>query len=307
MAFLSVICCQGQNQKELEWLSVGTTWYHTYIRHGWEWPIDYGYKKTVVTNEYIIDGNTVKILTQTTHLPGSTNYPDETFMLHQEDNRVYLHLWIDDSEEFTLLYDFNASQGDTIWISEPYNLNEETPKQMALVIDSTYTITIEGVEFLAYNHHLPYDHDWFFHGRSIEHIGWISDIVPYNHWLMDLGYSPGELRCFTSGDFSWQTNPNLPCDTIYSVTVNVEELNYTESEILLFPNPASSLLNISFTTQPWEKITIEVLDVSGRLLIKNVFEPENEIQLNINNLKQGTYFVRAITSNNTFYNTFIKR
>jgi hypothetical protein len=67
----------------------------------------------------------------------------------------------------------------------------------------------------------------------------------------------------------------------------------------LFPNPASSLVNVLIATPNKDKITLVVTDIAGRTAIQQVVNVEtgsNTIPVDINRLTSGTYLVKLVCS-----------
>lgn len=76
------------------------------------------------------------------------------------------------------------------------------------------------------------------------------------------------------------------------VVIDVDEIVATKFQV--FPNPASSSVNIS-VPDDWntnEDITVQLFDVSGRLLL-NLNKSNNEINLNISVFESGVYILRV--------------
>lgn len=70
-------------------------------------------------------------------------------------------------------------------------------------------------------------------------------------------------------------------------------------KISMFPNPTYDLMNIFFTTESSEKTTIQILDISGRV-VKFLYSDtpkvgENKLTFNKGALTAGTYFVSIST------------
>ena len=89
-------------------------------------------------------------------------------------------------------------------------------------------------------------------------------------------------------------------------TVNVESslsnIQFEEINVNIFPNPSNGIITVKYHI-PEQKgdMFAEVYDVLGRLVWNGFFEKSNgvkEIQLNLNSLKKGNYFLRLNTRNN---------
>ncbi len=65
-------------------------------------------------------------------------------------------------------------------------------------------------------------------------------------------------------------------------------------EINLTPNPASEFVKIELNFEQEKSVSVEVMDVLGKRMMKEFAEGQNlEIQLAINELREGVYFVRV--------------
>jgi len=111
--------------------------------------------------------------------------------------------------------------------------------------------------------------------------------------------------------------------TLYSNTeVGLFDLNYvytsipenkikTIGELLIYPNPSNSNLTLSldFASQDFnQQISINVIDVLGRVLINNTVKVIDRLQteLNVYNLAEGAYSIQVITKDKIYNKTFIK-
>ena len=72
-----------------------------------------------------------------------------------------------------------------------------------------------------------------------------------------------------------------------------ENIDY---DILIYPNPASSLITIE--TNSNEHKTIELTDALGQI-IRTINTAENNTNLNIEDVSAGIYFVKIIVNNNS--------
>tara|TARA_R110002050_G_C8952967_1_gene513553 strand:- start:2628 stop:5105 length:2478 start_codon:yes stop_codon:yes gene_type:complete len=87
-------------------------------------------------------------------------------------------------------------------------------------------------------------------------------------------------------------NPNPPCN---HVTVSIEDINQDELEFIIFPNPVSSILNISISSEINENTQIVLMDVSGKIVktfSKSILEGENKFELPIYEIASGVYILR---------------
>jgi hypothetical protein len=101
--------------------------------------------------------------------------------------------------------------------------------------------------------------------------------------------------------------------TAYSSIVNLkgEKVNNLELNVL-YPNPATSLLNLSVATPDSRKVTILVTDLAGRTVlteVKQLVSGDNNIQVPVNKLSSGTYLVKILCDNGceTISSKFIRQ
>ena len=75
----------------------------------------------------------------------------------------------------------------------------------------------------------------------------------------------------------------------------IDDVNANYS-VSLFPNPADELVNLRVEGLSG-RLDITVIDMSGRVVLSSVSEGDANVQLNVSNLAQGTYFVRVSDDN----------
>ncbi len=82
------------------------------------------------------------------------------------------------------------------------------------------------------------------------------------------------------------------------------------SEITLFPNPNDGEVNISFALENAQKVTLVVMDVSGKELKSTVINGntgDNVILLDNSNFASGVYFVQLKTESSNKTLQFVKK
>jgi endonuclease I len=91
---------------------------------------------------------------------------------------------------------------------------------------------------------------------------------------------------------------------IYSKIVAVKI--YNNNGLIIFPNPATSVVNIRFKQAPTTKITIQITDAMGRV-VKNEMAnaTQNNISINTNNFAAGKYFVKIISGTEVINESFL--
>jgi hypothetical protein len=83
--------------------------------------------------------------------------------------------------------------------------------------------------------------------------------------------------------------PQLPNAKIFS-----GESFTPKDEIILYPNPTNGMVHIQHVTQ---LENIMVFDMVGKLLINQICEGETETNIDLSNLPNGVYHVKAVGYN----------
>lgn len=94
-------------------------------------------------------------------------------------------------------------------------------------------------------------------------------------------------------------------------TVPPEVVNLSVNEKLatkfnLYPNPATSLVNIT-NAENMQIQQITVYDIAGKEIKKQTYTNENQIQLNVENLSNGTYMLHLQTNEGTAVKKLVKK
>lgn len=81
--------------------------------------------------------------------------------------------------------------------------------------------------------------------------------------------------------------------------------NIKDNNILVYPNPASDIINIKFEKEIYAKAIIELLDINGKvLLMQNVADNKAEIQINLSNYSDDIYFIKVSSQHGKTSETF---
>ncbi|MES2778903.1 MAG: PKD domain-containing protein, partial [Bacteroidota bacterium] len=89
--------------------------------------------------------------------------------------------------------------------------------------------------------------------------------------------------------------------TITAFRVSVGEVSTSLNQINVYPNPTSGIVNINFNTVKTEEVTINILDISGRI-VKSIPTTEynsgmNNVIIDTESLNAGLYFVNIRANN----------
>ncbi|MBS4013902.1 MAG: T9SS type A sorting domain-containing protein [Bacteroidetes bacterium] len=95
-------------------------------------------------------------------------------------------------------------------------------------------------------------------------------------------------------------------EVLISPATNVVDVDNKECNI--FPNPANDFINIQCLNLDEKKFEVQVLDLTGKLLIsqKTTPTPNYELKIFIGELKEGAYFIRIIGENEFYIYKFAK-
>lgn len=89
-------------------------------------------------------------------------------------------------------------------------------------------------------------------------------------------------------------NVSIPTNIIRKITFTstslaTQEIGQNKSKIRLYPNPSSDFVKISSDKK--EKMNVKIYSSTGSLVLKGVFQPDEEI--NVSTLAPGFYLVQA--------------
>ncbi len=206
---------------------------------------------------------------------------------HQEVTREYLYLedevvywWNKDLQEFTVLYDLGAQQGDS-WVIK--------------VGTESITMHVDAVDYYYYDGRLfrllwVSDEDDLFSGTIVCGIGHLSSFFPERLMTRDKGYGVNGLRCYWNyGNLVFTVNRN-DCDAIYAeLHHGLEEP--TEIPFAIYPNPTDGILVVetfletSLTTNEYR-----ITNLMGQTVLTGSLTAEIQ-QIDVSNLPKGMYFI----------------
>lgn len=82
-------------------------------------------------------------------------------------------------------------------------------------------------------------------------------------------------------------------------TVNITEPITFNQDVILYPNPVRDLLNIKLNRNFNQEVSVEIVNLNGSIMLKEYFvNTQSIIQLNLNQLPTGLYFIRITEKNN---------
>ena len=106
-----------------------------------------------------------------------------------------------------------------------------------------------------------------------------------------------DISGFGTFNITYEFGGNCPSQNTTTITVDdcltgIEEVVY---DISIYPNPSNGQFNIVFSE--FAQTRIMVSDIAGRLIYQNGFASEN-VNIDLSNLAEGTYFLTILTAEN---------
>jgi Secretion system C-terminal sorting domain len=290
------------------WSPRGATWLYKTIAQ-----VGLSYLKIVYQRDTFLLGKNVKemVVARINYVGiapnwvrGNENFVFNTYMYSAHDSVFWLH-----NNQFQLLYVFNASIG-TSWEIQPNNIFTCVNQAVA----TTNLITVRNVQQMLIANRLftvidanP-QRSWTIGTRILKNIGSMQNPFPIpsnsNCPLPDGNAGvPESLMCYQDAirgilDFGNAGN----CASL--ITNNEDVHSYKNARFAIFPNPLTSILNL---TNP-DFIPIKQLSITdivgNQQLIMNY---RNEDRVNIESLADGMYILTIHTLNQGNYSIkFIK-
>ncbi len=255
---------------------------------GNEWYYEIENENGSITYQYLYQAGDTIVQDEPTHILVKINtlydkdlHQDVTHeYVYERDGKVYW--WNKTLEEFTVLYDFGAHEGDT-WVIK---VGTET---LTMHVDAEEIVEYEG-RFYRMLH--VSDTDDIFSGDIVCGIGHLTSFFPER--LMDNGdgIRVEGMRCY------WVENELVfkygdeDCDAIYSDIHGVEEESPSSGSgtFAVYPNPTNGILTIHHSAFRIHHSAFRITNLMGQTLLTGQITAENQ-QINVSSLPQGMYFI----------------
>jgi hypothetical protein len=186
-------------------------------------------------------------------------------------------------EEFTVLYDFGAQEGDE-WEIMVGN------ESLVMHVDAVENIEYEGKTYRVL--HVS-DADDIFSGDIVCGIGHLTSFFPER--LMDNGdgMRVEGLRCYWIEDELVFKPGEEDCDAIYDELHGVEEDGPStgSSAFAVYPNPTNGVLFVEtrlIASLPDQ--TYRIINLMGQTVLSGNITAETQ-QINVSSLPKGMYFI----------------
>jgi len=151
--------------------------------------------------------------------------------------------------------------------------------------------------------------------------GWCpgEDIQPWE-WDLDGYYTPGsdlkveyQLYPYTNNlntgyNGGSHTEPHFKIHsyliTYFNPTSSVETIQNANENLTVYPNPASDVLNIDFSSSVNQKLDLKIYNISGQEVFASQLDSKTNT-LNISKFKNGIYKIKIISSTNEYGKIFV--
>jgi hypothetical protein len=141
---------------------------------------------------------------------------------------------------------------------------------------------------------------------SFQHTGWwyeyfTGDSINVTSVTASLSFEPGEYKIYT--------DVRLDKPTITESTASLEELEAEAFPINLYPNPASSEVNLSFDSKSNQFYELFIINELGQVVAMKKGTTEtglNNLNLKLDQLSNGSYHALLKVGNSYSNKAFIK-
>jgi hypothetical protein len=218
----------------------------------------------------------------------SSGFKDEL-----QENSGYIELYNSNNEEVYLVNCFLSD--DLNWLDR-YAIPDSTP----MPANSFLTFYVDG-ESLEGPLHTPFkankQGETMVFSQKAGDTYFIHDSVSYERIVEE--YSYGRYEDGT-GDWLHMNviTPGYPNDSTQLEIISNQQEMFTQ-KISVYPNPVSEYLNISLDNMDYTRDVyyLEILDISGRIVIPRIWLNNCNSTINTNNLKSGLYIIRVSKDN----------
>ena len=124
---------------------------------------------------------------------------------------------------------------------------------------------------------------------------------PYEY-VMNEGapQASADFTGLTAGSYRVVVQDANNCGPLETDTITIEEppvglQNLGVESVNVYPNPVSDQLNFEFSTLKNKRVTVTILDASGKVIISQKYRPVNGMvieSMDVSDLNEGVYFIR---------------
>ena len=260
---------------------------------GNEWYYEIQNENGSITYQYMYQAGDTIVQDEPTHILVKINtlydkdiHTDVTHeYVYEREGKLYW--WNKTLEEFTVLYDFAAEEGDNWEIK----VGTET---LTMHVDAVETIEYEGKTYRVL--HVS-DPDDLFSGDIVCGIGHLTSFFPERLMRNADGFRVEGLRCYWIEDeLVFNPDGEEECDAIYSDIHGIEEDgpstgSGTAGTVMVYPNPTDGVLVIeTHDRASLQGDTYRISNMMGQVLLQGQIMGETQ-RIDVSSLPQGMYFI----------------
>ena len=256
------------------------------IRNEWYYEIQnengsITYQYMYQAGDTIINNDTAHILVKINTLYDKDLHQDITHeYVYERDGKLYW--WNKILGEFTVLYDYEAEEGDE------WEIKVGTESLM-MHVDAVQMVTYKSQTYRILSVSDPND---LFSGDIVCGIGHLTSFFPER--LMDNGdgIRVEGMRCYWSDSKLVFKNGEEDCDAIYSEVHGVEEDGPSTGSgtFAVYPNPTNGILTIHHSAFIILHSEFIITNLMGQILLTGQITDETQ-QIDVSSLPQGMYFI----------------
>ena len=204
--------------------------------------------------------------------------------VQERDGKVYW--WNKTLEEFTVLYDFSAEEGDE------WEIKVGT-ESLVMHVDAVEDIEYEGRTYRML--HVS-DSEGLFTGDIVCGVGHLTSFFPERLMSNGDGMRVEGLRCYWLDDELMFQIGDEDCDAIYEELHGVEEDgpstgSGTAGTLTVYPNPTDGVLFVeTHGRASLSNQTYRITNLMGQTLLTGQITAETQ-QIDVANLPEGMYFI----------------
>ena len=261
-----------------------------YVFVGTEWYYEIQNEDGSITYQHLeyaadttVNGKDVKIIIRTNTLYDKYIHTEVTHeYVYEDDDKVYW--WNNDLQEFTVLYDLGAQEGDS-WAIK---VGTET---LTMHVDA-----VEQFEFEGSMHKMLQvsDEGGVFCGSIVCGIGHMTSFFPERLMQKGKNYRVVGIRCYWRDSELIYKFGDRDCDEIYGQYHNgIEEDGPSTGSgtLTVYPNPTDGILFVqTLRATSLQTQTYRITNLMGQTLQKGVITAETQ-QIDVSNLSEGMYFI----------------
>ena len=190
-------------------------------------------------------------------------------------NKVYW--WNKDLQEFTVLYDFGAQEGDS-WVIKVGTAS------LTMHVDAVEQYEYEGRVFRMLR--VSDDQD-LFGGTIVCGIGHLSSFFPERLMSRSKNYRVEGMRCYWREGELFFKYGNRDCNEVYEEWhSSIGEQETIENQFNVYPNPTEGVITISGFPMGEYRIG----NMMGQTVLTGNINAENQ-QIDVSSLPEGLYFI----------------